>query len=195
MKERPLIFSPQMVRAILDGKKTQTRRILRPQPNKRCVALPKVFGEAPFFEAYDVWGNPVDDAFPRGKEDRVSHPPIYTNIGDIYWVRETWAHGANGGFVYKADSGSESQRLGHCWRTPIHMPRNATRLFLTVTDIRLHRLQDISEADAKAEGVADIKAFVRLWDEINGGKAWDANPWVYAISFIPHRANLDQMAA
>ena len=183
-----------MVRAILDGQKTQARRILRPQPPERCAGFERVFPIAPYFEARDALGNPIDDAFAYGQKARVAHPPLAVKIGTIHRAREVWAHGADGGFVYQADQDPTSQRLGK-WCSPLAMPLKATRLFFTVTDIRIQRLQDITDSDAKAEGVADIKAFARLWDKTVGYKAWDANPWVYAISFTPHRATLDQMAA
>lgn len=172
MAERPIIFSAPMVRAILADRKTMTRR-LATSPLRKCEP------------------------------------------GDLLWVRETIAtHGAAEPLIYaKGDGhpwGSPIYRatftgglLPECegftkWRPSIHMPRWASRITLRVTSVKIERLQDISEEDAKGEGVEPVVAgragwsdpiyshrtgFVRLWNELHGAGAWLANPEVVAISF------------
>lgn len=178
MRERPILFSGPMVRAILDGTKTQTRR----------VAMHTVCGVRVARLAYD----PAPDvcACPYGVP------------GDRLWVRETFAPFSTGGAVYRADkprfSPGAHEVVGGSWHPSIHMPRWASRLSLEVTGVRVERLQDISEADAIAEGCHDSDgaptqelsgtargAFALLWDDLNAdrGYGWDANPWVWVVEF------------
>ena len=200
---KPILFSGPMVRALLDGRKTQTRRILKPTTES--------------FEA-----------------------PKYRR-GDRLWVRE--AHyitddGESEFAVFAEDSESVEEHLENMqtlmsshpqidWtshiklRPSIHMPRWASRLTLTVTDVRVQRLQGISEGDAEAEGIdpysgidpdccgylnylnnsedgwwlAPIQSFRTLWNSINGPDAWDADPWVAAYTFTVHRCNIDELEA
>lgn len=172
MKERPILFSGEMVRAILDGRKTQTRRVIKPQ------------GEPYTIEDVDVLKCP------------------YGIPGDRLWVRETFADLRGMGFghkwAYRADTpeGSESDRIrigyGVRWKPSIHMPRWASRITLEITDIRVERVQDITYIDAKAEGVEYEKgytdpreAFATLWNSINAKRdyGWAMNPWVWIIEF------------
>jgi hypothetical protein len=206
--ELPILFSGPMVKAILDGRKTQTRRIFEP---RRC--------HAPSCD--NAWQVPgVDGTFgcPYGSED--ADPP--TRL----WVRETWApverkEDGVDGVLYRADNAlipientreaadrwvvaAKNDHSGR-WRPSIFLPRWASRITLEVTHTRLEQLQDISEADAQAEGVKQIAgaggavypgtgayrrpgsyrhAFQTLWDEINGKWApWERNPWVWVVSF------------
>ena len=162
MKERPIIFSTPMVKAILDGRKTQTRRVIKDQPP---LSMRDMF-----------------------KPKNLKCP--YGQVGDRLWVRETFKpYNCMGGFAYKADGDLST---GFPWKPSIHMPRGASRITLEITESRAERLQDISEEDAKAEGVkccpnavSDYKHhFMILWDSINGKKyPWDSNPWVWVISF------------
>lgn len=207
MAERPIIFSGPMVRAILDGKKSQTRRILKPRgAAKNCgytYLLPGVLDGALWW-----WD---------GKHDRVgASQPYPYEIGDYLWVRE--AHAIVGtvdpGWVLYRASGYEKECARHGfdapyppeprWRSPIHMPRWASRLTLIVTDVRLENLQDITPRDAMEEGVegkgprSDVvpcngwrMAFADLWNRIHGQGAWDDNPTVAAIRFTVHRQNID----
>ena len=199
MTERPIIFSAPMVRAILDGRKTQTRRVLKPQPVQAA--------------------GPFSDVLIGG--DR--HP---YRVGDTLWVREACRAeelpDGRDGVRYEADQAwreiEPTREAADEWLTllhygkrrgvrvpSIHMPRWASRITLRVTGVRVERLHDISEQDAIAEGVLvgqlpgcfhsgigrlDVEwrstathAFEHLWESINGPGAWDANPWVAAISF------------
>jgi len=188
MKEKPILFSGDMVRAILEGTKTQSRRIVKPQPD---IAVP---GPIP---GSGVCGRftPEDEKFGRlGK----TIPCPYGHPGDRLWVRETWAmaHGLppeshlRHQVLYAADYAPGM--LGCPARPSIHMHRWASRITLEITGVRLERLQEISDADALAEGcsAADMKSgdclasvYARLWDQINGPGSWAANPWVWVIEF------------
>lgn len=181
-KERPILFSTDMVRAILDGRKTQTRRIIKPQP----VLYPTgwQYGKG-YKNSCSVSASPATDVLypfecPYGKP------------GDRLWVRETWNQIFNGitdEYIYAAtDSDVFSETK---WRPSIHMPRAASRIIIQITDVDVECLQDITEADAVAEGcpsggdwaTAPTVIFSELWEKINGPESWDANPWVWVISF------------
>lgn len=177
MKERPILFSGPMVRAIFDDRKTQTRRAIKT-------------GGIPYDE---FW---AEQWLRKGK------CPFGTP-GDRLWVRETWAQpfaeveGSNG-VIYRADGpeylGFAERRHGWGadgdWRPSIHLPRKFCRLLLDVKAIRVERLNDISEDDCKAEGCVDrgdsaSDQFAELWESINGkrGYGWKENPWVWVVEF------------
>lgn len=212
MKERPILFSAPMVRAILDGSKTQTRRVVKPAKDKNssgCEMAPcEIAAEINRFRNFDFcpYGAP----------------------GDLLWVRETWGNVSfcseeewtpdrpatkihqlkfgcgyySGHIIYRADGEFEwENEYGDeqsCWNPSIHMPRAASRITLEITNIRVERLNDISEQDAMAEGVDGAnsdsaqaigwyekprRAFERLWESINGAGSWAINPWVWVIEF------------
>jgi len=186
MVELPILFSGEMVRAILDGRKTQTRRVVK-LPVSEIGKMVKYRGD---------WVLPCEWS-PYGKS------------GDRLWVRETWWQwgGTEKRISYRADTLPSFAPNGG-FRPSIFMPRWASRITLEVVDVRVERLQDISEDDAKAEGVmasggwnADDTeycvgyrtAFSRLWDSINAkrGYSWATNPWVWAVEFkVATRGNL-----
>ena len=207
MKERPILFSAPMVRALLDGSKTQTRRILKVQPDEDGLSK--------------VTDGPWVDTSGR------QYVCPYGQPGDQLWVRETWGVGSRpdpwggyDGIEYRADEAwledgddfachkvetPDDICLGdysHGWKPSIHMPRWASRIQLEITDVRIERLQDISEEDAKAEGIEPeldgwidysnpsaqmclnpIDSFRTLWEAINGNGSWAANPWVWVVEF------------
>lgn len=203
-KERQIIFSGEMVRAILDGRKTRTRRVVKPQP--------KLVDEKPNYlpNEWGFWSGGYPD------HGRVVRCP-YGAPGDRLWVRETWAciwteHEPGEGqtswdvphrIEYKADSGVKypGEWPDDCgddpecprWSSPIHMPRRASRILLEVVSVRVERVQEISETDAIAEGMTMIgppalsnrTSFSMLWDSINvkRGFGWDVNPWVWVVKF------------
>ncbi len=197
--ERPIIFSGTDVRAILDGRKTQTRRIVKPQPPAThqfsgwCIATTRRKDEGGA-----VW-RAGEDGVRLIDPHRANCP--YGQPGDRLWVRETWAeHPDFPGCryaIYRADP--ECEYDTDRWRPSIHMPRWASRITLEVTEVRAERLQDISEGDAMAEGaplelapidyvrlgaVASRRGgFIRMWEQINGAGSWDANPWVWCVEF------------
>lgn len=196
MKERGILFSAPMVRALLAGTKTQTRREVKPQPT-HFVGGPGVI---------DSHGKPVPRA--PAIEDGVSSREIlcpYGVPGDRLWVRETWAHHVqaqsaerdeDGPFVYAADGSSALQyRLQTKWTPGIHMFRWASRITLEITDVRVERLQDISEGDLAAEGIQELidagvdhdgtprDTYLTLWENLNGAGSRAANPFVWVLSF------------
>lgn len=162
-----------MVRAILAGRKTQTRRIVRPQP---------------YISGFSRVELAPDSHFQDMKYRQFYCP--YGIIGDRTWVRECFARRING-FAYRADGNLH----GITWKPSIHMPRSASRITLEITGVRLQRLKEISEEDAKAEGFDFISsaptalthrtAFGLFWNAINIKRAsWESNPWVWAINFV-----------
>lgn len=171
MGVRPIIFSTPMVRAILDGNKTMTRRVIKPQPRKMLS------------------GNLYFNGHP---ESLILQYAPY-RVGDTLWVRETWME-INGGVVHKANPDAleffEAAHIAVKWRPSIHMPKAAARIFLRVTDVHVERLQDITGAGIVCEGIVSgsRREFRFLWDSLRKPAdlkqyGWDANPWVWVISF------------
>ena len=211
MTERPILFSGAMVRALLAGTKTQTRRVVKSDALREAQA------------AKSAGHLTLQRACPYGAP------------GDRLWVRETWrteelADGTDGvrfpdgafcacentpevGDAWGSQHSAKSARRGTVWRPSIHMPRWASRITLEVTGVRVERLQDISEADARAEGAQVVPfypddgfplsdgwthvgddgkcvlytsardSFRALWESINGADSWASNPWVWVVSF------------
>lgn len=214
---RPILFSGAMVRAILAGTKTQTRRIMKPQPYSNGFGTrPGSYEIAchndylpPSVMLWDVkrFGRRV---YTASNAEGWENDCPYGVAGDLCWVRETWANEEQfGGYVYRADHAGDDP-IGDGWRPSIHMPRVASRLTLQIADVRVQRVQDISKADVIAEGIANRagypiegvvagwhEPFAQLWDSINGkrpGADWDANPYVWALTFKAHHCNVDSMA-
>ncbi len=229
MADKGIIFSAPMVRALLDGRKTQTRRVIKDRGN------PPEFcgGRGDGMNDPTVWGWEDHD---RGEWITLDQWPRWRFVpfapGDRLWVREAWAAHADydrckpigipshEDICHAADGPVEPVWIGRN-RSPIHMPRWASRLTLIVTDVRVQRLQEISPADAWVEGVgllansaicespdcwseagrtcaagacdAPVRTFAALWDSLHGPDAWDANPWVSAISFRCIYKNIDSL--
>lgn len=226
MTDRPILFSGPMVRGLLAGRKTQTRRIIKPQP----------FASGYYDGEIELNVIPENDQWPKAFRfnadavgggavlEEIFEPRI--NAGDRLWVREgfrgskgydayppsTWSHWP---VHYEADGAPDPRdelEMNGRLRPGIHMPRWASRLTLVATDVRVERLQNISEEDAKAEGIEQdsdgwrdylmphtqccgnpIDSYRTLWDHINGAGAWDANPWVAAYTFKAIKQNIDQI--
>lgn len=187
MKERPILFSAPMVRAILEGRKTQTRRILKPQPTWHNTNLPTMIGNTAVFGV-------ISDNYPQ-----CDWKCPYGQPGDRLWVKETHLCTAADEVHFRADGNfpeGAAKMLGG-WRPSIFMFRRFSRILLEITAVRVERLQDISDEDALAEGVHRMDweyengeccetardAYAMLWDHINGAGSWDANPWVWCVSF------------
>lgn len=213
IKERPILFSAPMIRAILNGSKSQTRRVVKPQPSYqeiqgtyggKMLGFPKRGG--------GFW------IYPNAKDHILSECP-YGKIGDRLWCRETWRHQSYGGIrteegecgeikvQYLADDDNRSVyapneyfMAEHKYRTfkwtkkpSIFMPRWASRITLEITGVRVERLQEISEEDVIAEGIAvapageyGAAAFRSGWNSINGkrpGCDWQSNPFVWVLEF------------
>jgi hypothetical protein len=211
MKERQILFSGPMVRAILEDRKTQTRRVMKPQPE------PVNFDDRTL-----GFRLPGEVSVPVGMTNLHLSTLVACNTlplcphgvpGDRLWVKETWGFTAGwpmgsqrqhvadrmpwfiGSMAYRADRPEGNW----CWRPSIHMPRLYSRIALEVTKVRVERIRDISDADAAAEGVEPQEwdgcpvpdhtgPYQVLWDSINGKRnggqySWTANPWVWAIDF------------
>lgn len=214
--ERPILFSAPMVRAILDGSKTQTRRAIKWTRNRPVDFVGSGTEGGPDWNNPACWGYPCDDgsfALLRPGSDLDDHtiPCPYGQPEDSLWVRETFMQESF--FVpcairYRATDepcvyGDPIGNLARPWMPSIHMPRWASRINLEVTGVRVERLQDISEADAIAEGIEKTPSgfwslygqstvdgtysprasYRALWESINGPDRWDENPWVWAITF------------
>lgn len=200
VKEKPILFSTPMVQAIMDGRKTQTRRIV-----KDCTA-----------RILTLKGDVA-----TGESGRERKCP-YGKVGDVLWVRETVCNAGTKEkpyYLYKAN-GCEPRDTSKKWKPSIHMPKEAARIWLEITYIRVQRLKDISEEDAIAEGIEkhetfgyscykclkeghilpDIcndgfyenpkDSFLSLWQSINGIDSWNKNPWVWVVEFKRIEKNL-----
>ncbi|GHC19212.1 hypothetical protein [Aidingimonas halophila] len=212
MKEHGRIFTGDNVRAILDGRKSQTRRIVTPQNSL-------IDGHGASAKAWQTMGLDLDSAWvdngpsPGGWPGPFLKVPaadgtvhrLYSRIqpGDRIWGREAFRNrrvdSLPGDVDYRADNPGVATvpgSYGRSWKPSIHMPRWASRITLEVTDVRVERLQDISDADAAAEGIGfhgcmgipGDKSWLRmhfqqLWEDINGPGSWGANPIVWAYSF------------
>jgi hypothetical protein len=175
-KERPILFSAPMVRAILEGRKTQTRRAIKLRP-------PYVMDER---DDGTPW--PYDTTWSSGDQASPLMPCPYGKAGDRLWVRETFhrcPHCAGGFISYRAgdDRPLNPKCAAHGWKPSIHMPREASRITLGINGVRVERLQEITDADARAEGVSGAEEFEELWCSINGRGSWDANPYVWIVDF------------
>jgi len=191
VKEKPILFNGEMVRAILDGRKAQTRRVIKPQPvlvGSSWEWEPK--GKIVYASCWADGGIPAR-LMPYGAPYQV---------GQKLWVRETWVQveaplgNPIHKVVYRADcrdsSGAYWSSIAEDpanvkWRPSIFMPKWATRLWLEVTGVRAERVQDISEDDAEAEGSDSVLHFSSIWDTINQarGLGWAVNPWCWCVSF------------
>ena len=214
MGDKPILFSGPMVRALINGSKTQTRRLFKPQPEMH--------------EAGDCTINGHRGSVDYLMREIAPKHWLRIKVGDRLYVRETWApldrltHNdpgpqalADRGF-YQADGGTVAGEISR-WTPAIHQPRWASRLTLTVTEVRVERLQDISDQgaqnDCTAEGIfhcgmpvpsyeewhgsgfrsSEKFMYRQLWEAINGPGSWDANPWVAAYTFTVQRGNIDQL--
>jgi hypothetical protein len=177
-----------MVRAILDGQKTQTRRIVKPQPPGGYHIDTCHYNDT----GWAFWVS-ADDHMGTCTCKNLKQP--YGSPGDRLWVRETFADTGwpptGPEYAYRADTDHADNDTPR-WKPSIHMPRRASRITLEVVSVRVERLQECSEADAKAEGCSPLGddtsrayrlGYMHLWGQINGPGSWDANPWVWVVSF------------
>lgn len=216
MKERGMIFNGEMVRALLGGRKTQTRRIMAPQPADDI--------ERSAFPNPDAIG--WESSLKHKHGSTTAHFCPFGAVGDRIWVRETFQgplfdyeqmeafledsskfekpefcqYAADGGHRPEYQDADDNLRYG--WRPSIHMPRWASRILLEITDVRVERLNSISQEDAQAEGLeltgwrptysdpdsggevmTPYDNFAELWSSIYGDESWQANPWVWVIEF------------
>lgn len=225
MAIKPILFSTPMVQAIKAGRKTQTRRIIKSRHESGMFQVSKTLDGI-------VTGITSIDWDERPKNDVTNDIKPIAVAGEILWVRETWLQihkdvefeGRFSEYVYRAEEEANEQKFGHIknpvgkrfidswkWKPSIFMPKDAARIFLKVTNVRAERLQDITDADAIAEGILNcpkfdtsgtayydysgkqtsvsynfdspVESFKTLWQSINGSESWEANPWVWVYDF------------
>jgi len=240
MTDRPVIMSAASVRAIVAGTKTETRRVIRPQPDPSPGTLtgPHQDCDSGLWGMVQTTWRFSDRLGNYEPEEEIFRPFRIPEAGDRLWVREAWAPISPDEherpirecrIEYRADTTAEAP--GHWdevergerpryarWRPSIHMPRWASRITLAVTEVRVERLQEISRESAIAEGLAlasshieqfwrwpppydeglwlsPVAAYRFLWDSLHGEGAWNANPWVAVIRFVPTLANIDSGGA
>lgn len=205
MSIKPILFNTEMVQAILEGRKTQTRR-----------AIKLKYGNTQLEMRNDKYGTRLVEAERMTEDHKIKNPDGTTTIklravedrlppyqrGDILWVRETWNGDWCDHYIYKA-GGGRAVAAGYAkeprWHPSIHMPREAARIFLRVANVRVERLQDITTNDCVNEGVENVvldfggegfvrRAFNAIWDSTVKSSdlpryGWDSNPWVWVIEF------------
>lgn len=194
MKQSPILFSTDMVQAILEGRKTQTRRVITPHNVTNMAQRKSQFDFSDIHPNGTLGvkvGHKSNDTLWRGMSR-------WGAIGDLMWVKETFSIEYppfdQPKFLYR----TEHHKWEAIWKPSIHMPKDAARIWLRITDIRAERLNEISEEDALAEGghtsqqyypekgplIPAVDSFKSLWDSINAKKhPWSSNPWVWAITF------------
>lgn len=207
MAIKPILFNTEMVRAIMDGRKSCTRRIVKPQPNEKHTYPLGFVTDSTEKKDVGCFGFGINEYSGSIQYTKPQYQP-----GDILYVRETWGHpislNSDKQYVFRADKIAESgfKNDSHIWHPSIHMPKEAARIWLKVTNVRVERLQDITEDGAEAEGAIDNRGFIhspeneydriytareyfiKIWDrtikksdlDIYG---WDVNPWLWVIEF------------
>ena len=215
MKERPILFSAPMIRAILADRKTQTRRVMKCRNSLvDGVSISSETWDYYKFDFANAWvdpgpspaGNegPYLKAFACDESVRRIYPRAWR--GDVLWVRETFSYErryptGTGAAIWRWADGNPTDGDWTKPKPSIHMPRWASRITLKITDVRVERLQEISDDDCEAEGIKqrwtcinpgtgtyahdnDVRDdYRKLWSDINGAYSWTANPWVWVVSF------------
>jgi len=194
----PILFSTPMVQAILEGRKSMTRRVMKPQPHESITNIKFGYSALTPDGCIELRGKFIVDGEERSGSKFFKCP--YGEIRDVLWVRETFMNLINsefGEYGYKADLKDNADKLK--WKPSIFMPKEACRIFLKITNVRVERLKDISREDASKEGVCisnkqqrfkgyqehrwPEENFATLWELLNGDHSWEANPFVWVIEF------------
>jgi hypothetical protein len=196
MSIKPILFNTEMVRAILEGRKSCTRRLVKPQPDEKHTYPLGFVTDSTEKKKAGCFGFGIDE---YGGSIQYAKPPYQP--GDILYVRETWCGlpvneaGHMRGhtiYYYKADGELRPKGWRGTWHPSIHMPKEAARIWLKVTDVRVERLQNMTDDDAEAEGCFDYTStalgFFDVWDSTIKKSdldryGWNANPWVWVIKF------------
>ena len=196
----PILFNTEMVRANLDGRKTCTRRLVKPQPDEKHTYPLGFVTDSTEKKEVGCFGFGIDE---YGGSIKYVKPPYQP--GDILYVRETWGYpialNSDKQYVFRADEVAESgfKNDSHIWHPSIHMPKEAARIWLKVTDVRVERLQDITADSIRNEGLSslavhcgDMEIALKEWENLWNSTikksdldryGWDANPWVWVIEF------------
>lgn len=200
MAIKPILFNTEMVRANLDGRKSCTRRVLKPQPDEKHTYPLGFVTDSTEKKEVGCFGFGIDE---YGGSIKYVKPPYQP--GDILYVRETWGYpialNSYKQYVFRADEVAESgfKNDSHIWHPSIHMPKEAARIWLKVTDVRVERLQDITADSIRNEGLSslavhcgDMEIALKEWENLWNSTikksdldryGWDANPWVWVIEF------------
>jgi hypothetical protein len=210
MKERQILFNPKMVQAVLEGRKTQARRVMKIQPSQKDMKLMTLTSTTGnnrnVGKAY--WCKMSSDGLNIINDDFNYFTCPYGILGNRLWVRETWKFfeekTGQDWIVYKDGSKKIWPNIANLdwpqtgfngkWHPSIHMPRWASRITLEITNVRVERIQDITASNIESEGVLKqqtefgdiLDIWIKLWDSINGkrpGCSWIDNPWVWVIEF------------
>ena len=188
MAIKPILFNTEMVRAILDGRKTCTRRLVKPQPDEKYTFPLGFVTDSTEKKEVGCFGFAANE---YGGSIQYVKPPYRYAPGDILYVRETWKKAPNGYYYYEDWQRDDIADVTK-WKPSIHMPKEAARIWLKVTNVRVERLQDMTDDDAEAEGCFDYTStalgFPDVWDSTIKKSdldryGWTANPWVWVIEF------------
>ncbi len=206
MAIKPILFNTEMVRAIMDGRKTCTRRLVKPQPDEKHTYPLGFVTDSTEKKEVGCFGFGINE---YGGSIQYAKPPYGYAPGDILYVRETWYKGLER-YLYRADYSDtekfyrDGKEVKIKWKPSIRMPKEAARIWLKVTDVRVERLQEITEDGAKAEGAnfkngknvgfeekmnrTAIERFAEIWNSTikkadRDRYGWDASPWVWVIEF------------
>lgn len=188
MAIKPILFNTEMVRAILDGRKTCTRRLVKPQPDEKYTFPLGFVTDSTEKKEVGCFGFAANE---YGGSIQYVKPPYRYAPGDILYVRETWKKAPNGYYYYEDWQRDDIADVTK-WKPSIHMPKEAARIWLKVTNVRVERLQDMTDDDAEAEGCFDYTStalgFPDVWDSTIkksdlDSYGWTANPWVWVIEF------------
>lgn len=206
MAIKPILFNTEMVRAILDGRKTCTRRLIKPQPDKKHIYPLGFVTDSTEKKEVGCFGFAANE---YGGSIQYVKPPYRYAPGDILYVRETWKKAPNGYYYYEDWQRNDIADVTK-WKPSIHMPKEAARIWLKVTDVRVERLQEITEDGCIAEGIYpsncrgcnatfgcdvcpdegydEVDKFVEVWNSTIKKSdldryGWDASPWVWVIEF------------
>nr|DAZ64879.1 MAG TPA: ASCH domain protein [Caudoviricetes sp.] len=186
MAIKPILFNTEMVRAILDGRKTCTRRLVKPQPDEKLTFPLGFVTDSTEKKEVGCFGFGINEYGGFIQYAKLPYQP-----GDILYVRETWKKAPNGYYYYEDWQKDDIADVTK-WKPSIHMPKEAARIWLKVTDVRVERLQDMTDDDAEAEGCFDYTStalgFFDVWDSTIKKSdldryGWNANPWVWVIKF------------
>ena len=203
MAIKPILFNTEMVRAIMDGRKTCTRRLVKPQPDEKHTYPLGFVTDSTEKKEVGCFGFGINE---YGGSIQYAKPPYGYAPGDILYVRETWHKGLER-YIYRADYSDtdkfyrNGKEIEMKWKPSIHMPKEAARIWLKVTDVRVERLQEISGEGALVEGTdkyihvdgtlnedQTITSFIGIWNSTIKKSdleryGWDASPWVWVIEF------------
>jgi len=191
----PILFNTEMVRAILDGRKTCTRRLIKPQPDKKHIYPLGFVTDSTEKKEVGCFGFAANE---YGGSIQYVKPPYRYAPGDILYVRETWKKAPNGYYYYEDWQRNDIADVTK-WKPSIHMPKEAARIWLKVTNVRVERLQEITIDGIRNEGISSmavhagdmeiaLKEWKNLWNSTIkktdlDSYGWEANPWVWVIEF------------